>query len=155
MIKSPGLTDDLAEVDDERHLLPDRLRERPLLQNTVPGIDTQSERLSTVGDSAGHHRAACGSMYTVDSRRSARALALEIVSYRPGWLATLSGHFKQLPVNTIHVHRATRLCPKLAANLIVSTTHCVNQSVAKLNFPGSPFMSASPMCVPTSYSPRS
>ena len=34
-------------------------------------------------------------------------------------------------------------------------THCVNQSVAKLNFPGSPFMSASPMWLPTSYWPRS
>ena len=31
----------------------------------------------------------------------------------------------------------------------------MNQSVAKLNFPGSPFMSDSPMWLPTSYRPRS
>lgn len=34
-----GRTDDLAEVDDERHLLPDSLRERPLLQDAIPAYE--------------------------------------------------------------------------------------------------------------------
>lgn len=41
------------------------------------------------------------------------------------------------------------------SGLLSIATHCVNQSVAKLNLPGSPFMSASPSCVPTSYWCRS
>ena len=150
---APGRTDEWNEVHYERHFLPKHLRERPPLQHGVPVPHAHKQPCSMhgVARDADKHMASCICSISCMCGSPTRARLPSGNGCRngrhtkAGWQCCLAGS-RVSPV--FMIRRDSESLSK-----VCKRTHCVNQPVAKLNFPGSPFMSASPMWFPTSYRP--